>query len=280
MSGIISSINYASLFNTSSASTSSLLNTLYNFSSTATPTSAINALQNAETNETKDVALEAKQPAIVRDIATFTQAVKSATSVKQLLSNPTVLKVILTANGLSDQIPYTALAQKALMSDPSNSSSLANQLSNTNWASATKAYNFFSNGLSKIQQPATIASITNAYTETMWRQSLDASTPGLSNALTFRASASAATSTLQILGNSVLRDVVTTALGLPLEIALQPIEAQQKAISTQLDITKLQDPKFVDQFIQKYILAKVAAAASAATTAPTDPMSQINKLTA
>ncbi len=280
MSGINSSINYISLFNVSSGSTDPLLNTLYNFAATNTPSGALNALQNAETNETKDVALEAQQPSIARDVANFTKAVQGAASVKQLLSNPTVLKVLLTANGLSDQISYTALAQKALMSNPSNSSSLANTLSNTNWASAAKAYNFYGNGLSNIQLPSTIASITSAYTETMWRQSLDATTPGLSNALTFRTSASAATSVMAILGNSVLRDVVTTALGLPLEIALQPIEAQEKAISTQFDVTKLQDQKFVDKFIQQYLVAKATTASTTASTTPTDPMSLISSLTA
>jgi hypothetical protein len=34
--------------------------------------------------------------------------------VKQLLTNPAVMQVLLTANGLADQIPYTALVQKTL----------------------------------------------------------------------------------------------------------------------------------------------------------------------
>ena len=42
-----------------------------------------------------------------------------------------MLKVLLTANGLAAQIPYTALVQKALLSNLSDSNSLANQLSGT-----------------------------------------------------------------------------------------------------------------------------------------------------
>ena len=278
MSGIDTSLNYASLFATSGSGGSSLLNTLYNYSPTPSPAGALIALQQAEANETKDVAQEAKTPSVARDVANFTAAVKSATSVKQLLANPTVLKVLLTANGLSDQVSFTALAQKALTSNPADSSSLANTLSNANWASMTKSYNFFANGLSNIQTPATIASIANAYAETMWRQSLDATTPGLSNALTFRASASAATNALQILGNSVLRDVVTTATGIPLEIAYQPMEAQVNAINTHLNVSKLQDPKFVDQLIQKYLIVKATTAQSTSTNS--DPLSAISSLTA
>jgi len=279
MSGINTSLDYAALFGSSATASDSFLDTIYNFSGTTnSPAQALSALQNAETNETNDVTLTAQQPSVARDIASFTAAVNGATNIQSLLSNPTFLKVLLTANGLADQIPYTALAQKALLSNPADSSSLANQLSNTAWASAASAYNFYANGLTTIQTPATIASITNAYAETMWRNSLDATTPGLSNALTFRSSASAITSVDQILGNSVMRDVVTTVLGLPLEIALQPLEAQEKDISTRVTLSKFQDPKYVDQFIQQYLVAKAQTAASSATSA--DPLTAISNLTA
>jgi len=279
MSGINTSLDYAALFGSSATASDSFLDTIYNLSGTTNfPAQALSALQNAETNETKDVTLTAQQPSVARDIASFTAAVNGATNIQSLLSNPTFLKVLLTANGLADQIPYTALAQKALLSNPADSSSLANQLSNTAWASAASAYNFYANGLTTIQTPATIASITNAYAETMWRNSLDATTPGLSNALTFRSSASAITSVDQILGNSVMRDVVTTVLGLPLEIALQPLEAQEKDISTRVTLSKFQDPKYVDQFIQQYLVAKAQTAASSATSA--DPLTAISNLTA
>jgi hypothetical protein len=281
MSGINTSLDYASLFNFSGTTTTtdSLLNTLYNFSATVTPTSALQSLQSAEANETQDVAQEAQQPSVQRDIATFTQAVQSATSVQQLLSNPTVLKVLLTANGLSDQVNYTALAQQALMSNPNDSNSLANTLSNTAWATAAKTYDFYDNGLSNIQQSSTIASIANAYAQQSWYNSLNATTPGLSNALIFRATAATdATSVDAILGNSVLRSVVTTALGLPEEIALQPLEAQETAITSRMDITQLQNPTFVDQFLQKYMIAEATSASSSTTSS--DIFSTIASLTA
>jgi hypothetical protein len=57
---------------------------------------------------------------------------------------------------------------------------------------------------------------------------------------------------------------VTTALGLPLEIAVQPLEAQEKAITSQLDISQFKSPKFVEQFIQRYLVAEAANATSSA----------------
>ena len=93
-----------------------------------------------------------------------------------------------------------------------------------------------------------------------WRNTLDATTPGLSEALSFRAQASGITSVDQILGDSTLRTVVTTALGIPEQIAFQDIGAQEQAISSKLDIKQFSDPKFVEAFTTRYLIAAQAAA--------------------
>jgi len=258
MSGILS------LFQSADTSTTGeLLSTLYGTGSTSASTQdPITALEQAEQNQTADIAATAKEPSVARDIATFTSVVQNAKSVSDILNNPTALKVLLTANGLSDQLSYTALAQKTLMSNINNSNSLVNQLDNTDWTDTVKTYDFANKGLSVIQNPKVISTLANAYAEITWRQSLDATTPGLSNALTFRSEASSITSVDQILGDSTMRTVVTTALGLPEEIALQPLEAQEKAISSRLDISQFQNPKFVDQFVQRYLIAAQTSSTS------------------
>ena len=257
----LTGLNITELFGSATPNAgSSILSALY-----GTPTATgnpITALKSTETNQTKDIAATAAEPTVARDISTFTAAVQNATSVTQLLNNPTVLKVLLTANGLGSETQYTALAQKALTSSTTDTTSVANQLSSTNssWLSAAKTYQFATAGLSVIQQPSVISTVANAYAEVTWRQGLDKSTPGLSNALTFRSEATTITSVDQILGDPVMRDVVTTALGLPLQIALQPLEAQEKAISSKLDITKFQNSTFTEQFIQRYLIAKGSSA--------------------
>lgn len=259
MSGIgLSGLNVSMLFGSSSDDDNGIMSILAGNGGGASATDPIGALNSAEVNQTKDIAATAADPQVARDLATFTKAVSSATSVTQLLANPTVMKVLLTSNGLGDQVSFTALAQKALTSDLTNTNSVANQLKTTNssWLSAAQTYQFAAKGLSVIQSPSVLATITNAYAEVTWRTSIDAATPGLSNALTFRAGAAKVTSVDQILGDPVLRDVVTTALGLPLQIAEQPLSTQERLISNGLDIKQLQDPKFVETFVQRYLLAK------------------------
>ena len=254
----LSGLNISQLFGGSSSDDNGIMSILSGNAGGASTANPITALNSAEMNQTKDIAATAKDPQVARDLATFTKAVTGAKSVTQLLANPTVMKVLLTSNGLGDQVSFTALAQKALTSDLTNTKSVANQLkgSNSAWLSAAQTYQFAAKGLSVIQSPSVLATITNAYAEVTWRHSIDTSTPGLSNALTFRAGAAKVTSVDQILGDPVLRDVVTTALGLPRQIAVQPLATQETAITSRLDIKQLKDPKFVEKFVQRYLLAK------------------------
>ena len=198
----------------------------------------------------------------------FTQAVNSAQSMTQLLANPAFMNVLLTANGMSDQIGYTALATQALTSNVSDPNSLVNQLSDTRWKTLAGDYNFSSAGLASFKNPATIASIANLYATNVWETQQDSVTPGLSNALAFKPLASTITSVDQILGNPTMRTVVTTALGIPQQIAFQDLTAQEQAISTRIDITKFKDPKFVETFVQQYLIANAAASSSSASSTP------------
>lgn len=273
MSGIVSGIDYTVLFPASSSSDgSSLLSTLY--ASSGSSTSGGNplvALQLAEINQTKDVAATAKQPQVANDIATFTAALAKAKTPADLLANPTALKVLLTANGLGDQAAYPAFAQKVLLSDPSSSKSLVSQLDDSTWTSVVKTFAFATTGLDTLRKAGVAAIVTDGYAEVSWRESLDAATPGLSSALSFKAQAASVSSVDDILGNAVLRDVVTTALGIPEQIAFQPIEAQEKAITSRLDIGKLQDAHFVTNLTDQYLLAKQ----SSSTTTGSSSLEQL-----
>jgi hypothetical protein len=252
-----------------STSPESMLATLYGYAGSKANSLGQNpaaALASAERNETRNIRLTAAEPEVKRAMDAFTAGVGKAKTVQELLANPAVMRVLMTANGLADQIPYTALARKALQSDLGDPKSLANRLTDTRWKPVVTTYDFANKALSVIQDPKVIATIANAYAEVTWRKSLDAATPGLSNALAFRKVASTISSVYQILGDPVMRSVVTTTLGIPLEIAFQPLEAQEQAVSTRLDITRFKDPKFVESFVQRYLLAAGTKATNTGTS--------------
>ncbi len=150
MSGSLSYLT--SLFTASFGAGDSILDAVYGIGSTASTQNPVQALAEAESNETQDLKITAAQPTVQHAITAFTNAVNSAKSVTQLLSNPAVMNVLLTANNMSDQIGYTALATQALTSDLSNPNSLANQLTDTRWKTLAATYNFAANGLQAIQK--------------------------------------------------------------------------------------------------------------------------------
>jgi hypothetical protein len=271
MSGIFSGINYSLLFS-SSSSVSNLATTMLNTIYGATPASTaistgnpITDLKLAQANELKDVAKEAKKPEVARDIAAFQKGVANAKDIQSALKNPNVMKVLLTANNLSKYTQYPALAQKALLSDPSDANSLANKLTDTNLRNATKTFNFAKNGLAALKDPKVIATLSNGYAEVMWRRSLDQATPGLSNALTFLSQASSIKSVDEILGDPVNRTVVLTALGIPQQIAYQELRAQEQAVASRVDISKFQDPKYITHLTDQYLLTMQQQSQSSGT---------------
>ncbi len=265
------SINYSLLYADSSSSPTDTITSLVVSLSNGggggdSGINPLTALQTAESDEAQDVAAVAAQPQVQRTLAAFTAAVGGATNITTLLQNSNVLNVLLTANGLGDQVGYTALAQKALLSNINDPSSLANQLTDTRWKSVAGLYNFATTGLATLQNPQVLSTLANGYAEVLWRQSLDAATPGLSNALDFRSRASTITSVDQILGDPTFRTVVTTALGIPAQIAYQDLGAQEQSISSQIDITRFQDPQFVDSFTQQYLIEAQSQSGTASSS--------------
>lgn len=239
-------------------STADLFSIIYGQSG-STSSDPVSSLLLAEKNETKNVAQQAKDPETKSAVNHFLSVVAKATDLKTLLADPIARDVLLTANGLGDQSSYTALATKALMSDANKTGNLASTLGDPRWLAMAKTYDFANQGLANLKTPKVLSTITAGYAAVKWRESLEVSTPGISAALDFRSRANTITSVDQILGDANLRKVVTTALGIPLQIAFQPIEAQEKAISSRLDIAKFKDASFVEQFTRRFLIANQAS---------------------
>lgn len=242
-----------------------LLGTLYGGAGAAAGTGGnpLVALQLAQKNRAREVANTAKQPETQRDIAAFRGAIAKAKTIGEALDNPAVMKVLLTANGLADQIPYAGLAKKVLLSDPDDAKSLVNRLGSARWKSVVQAFDFAKAGIAALKDPALQTRLADGYVEVAWRKGLEKATPGLSDALDFRERAKTFKTAIDILGDPVARRVVTTALGIPQQIAFQELDAQERAVTNRLDLSRLQDQKFVDGLSQRYLLEKQKAAPAA-----------------
>ncbi|HEX5006786.1 MAG TPA: DUF1217 domain-containing protein [Hyphomonadaceae bacterium] len=214
------------------------------------------ALSNAEKNEDKQRDQIAKDPIVRKELERYAAVVKNATTIEEVLDDPVARRVFLKANGLGDQENAVALAKKALSSDLSDDGALVYRLSsiNGNWLSTAKKYDFHTFGVELLKLNISIAEVTSNYVGEKRLDMLDDQLPGLGSAILFKQIAKDLDSPIKILGSALGREVVTTALGLPKQIALQSLEAQESAIAQRLDAKKLKDPEFVDKLVQRYLI--------------------------
>ena len=241
------SINYASLFSGSSSSAGGA----YDASTVHV------AISQAEKNEAKQLAQVAKDPIVQRDLARYQKVVASAKSMEDVLDDPVARQVFMKANGLGADVNNVGLAKRALMSDPFSADGLAFKLSSINgtWLATARTYNTDLLGVGVLQTTDALKEISENYVAEKRLDMLDQQLPGLGTALLFKKQASTFDETIKILGSKLGREVGTTALGIPKEIAIQSLFAQEKAVNSRLKIENLQDPAFVDKLAQRYLLA-------------------------
>lgn len=262
------------------ALTLSQVQSLFGIGAAAAPggnaASAIPALRRATEPgaEAKGIAREGKDPVTLTAVAQFRRALDKADSIEDALRDPRILTVLMPALGLPDQVGNPGLVQKALLSDPKDDKGVAARMG-TSWQAASSTLGVWQGGLDALRDPAMVERLSDAYLKYQYRTGLDEQQAGLSDALYFLESASRAEDAVDVLGDPVLRRVVTVALGLPREIAIQSVEAQGRAVAARLDVGDLQDPKAVRKLAERYLIAAAnqAAAGQAATAA--DPLSQI-----
>lgn len=135
----------------------------------------------------------------------------------------------------------------------------------------------FVSPLGSLADPKMLDILTSGYTKYEYRTGLSTTNPGMADAIYFMENAKNMKTAYDILANSVMSRVVLGALGLPIEIAIQPIETQARAITTRMNLADLQKADKVNAFAERFLMAE-ATAAIAAASVPQDPFAMITSL--
>lgn len=224
--------------------------------------------------EAKGVAREEKDPVTISALAQFRVALDKADSIEKALQDPRILKVLLPALGLAGQENNGGLVRRALLSDPADPKGLAAALGST-WKAAAATLGVHRTGLDGLKDPEMVQRLTEAYVKYQYRSGLDEQQAGLSDALYFLESAKNADDVYDVLGDPVLRRVVTGALGLPDQIAVQSVETQGRAVASRLKVESLQDDRAVRKLAERYLIAAANRAAETQAAQSTDPFAII-----
>jgi hypothetical protein len=197
----------------------------------------------------------ATEPQQKRAMEQFKRAVDRAPDLRTALRDPRVLQVLTTALGIPEGVNQAGLATRVLLSDLSDPKSLANTLTDKRWKSAAETLQLARNGIAALRDPQLQAGLADGLRRAQWNQNLETEQPGLGDAVLFRERATAVDSNIYaVLGDPIIRRVVTGALGLPPQLAIQSVEAQARAVSARLDIRKLEDPKEVQRLAERYLM--------------------------
>jgi hypothetical protein len=203
---------------------------------------------------------------IQKDIEYFKENIKSLQSVDELFEskNYRLLKFVLSAYDLESEAQYPGKIRKILESDLTDIDSLANRYKDPRFQQMTKDLSFNFMGLTKLQLNGTIQDLTTRFERVSYEKHLDEQAPGVRAALEFNRRIKDVTQTVQLLGDNVLREVVTVANNIPKEIAYQEVESQVTAVERKVDLNSLKgDQNEIEKMVMRYLTFKDSGFSSA-----------------
>ena len=198
-----------------------------------------------------------KSAQVQSDVQYFEDNIGSVKTEDDLFNNTRLLNFVLKAYDLESDEQYPGKIRQIVDSDLTDVNSLANRFQDPRYQQLTQDLDFLNSGVSKLTSQSTVDSIVSKYQQTSYEQYLDQQAPGVRVALEFERRAPTIQSTTQVLGDSVLREVITTVNYLPPEIAYQDTDAQAAAIDKRVDVTALaKDSASIEQVAERYLAIK------------------------
>ncbi len=215
-------------------------------------TSTTGAYLSVTQNLARYKAMTAAEPAVKSATAYYQANIGKVTSIQDFVGNYRLLSYALDAYGLGDQVHNTALIKKVLEGGVSDPKSLANTLSDSRWKSFATAFDFVGSGASSVMTVSAVQATTADYAEQQLESDQGSQDVGVQLALYFQRVAPAVKSEYGILADKNLLEVAQTIFGLAPSTSATGVDAQAKALSKLMPLPDLQDPKKLQQFIERF----------------------------
>jgi len=190
------------------------------------------------TDQTRAIAKFRSSAQIDREVENFKAQVKNLKSPEDLYKNRRLMNFVLSAYGLDSEINSMGRVKAALNSDITDTNSVVNRLQDRRFREAASDLLIQATGVSNLKLPTVATRVVDRYVSAEYEKLLGRQDPAIREARYFAKNIGKVTSIYDLLGDNVLRSVVTEALGLPRSLAIQPIESQAEAIRRRLDISQ------------------------------------------
>lgn len=223
-----------------------------------------------------------KSPQLQREIQYFRDNIANATTAEALVKDRRLLAVALGAFGLGDEIGKRAFIQRILEEGTEKSDAFANRLNEPRFKALSEAFGYgnilagFKVTLFSFQED-----IISRFKSLEFERALGESDADMRLAMNFKREIAAIASGeradrigwLQAMGQRPLRELLTTAFGLPQSIVQADIDRQKEmfedkslALLGDKSIAVLKDPAKVDAVIRRFFLFRQMQAGPTAST--------------
>jgi hypothetical protein len=206
-----------------------------------------------ESNLTRSQSQVADEPTVKNATAYYMANIGKVTSISDFVNNYQLFSYAMTAYGLSNMTYAKGLMTKVLEGGVSNSSSLANTMSDPRFKAFATAFDFAGQGAAAVvKSAAATTGVTSQYVEQALETDVGQTNQGVQLAVYFQRKASSVTSAYGLLADSALLKVIQTAYGISSNASSESIDTQAATINNILNIKDLQDPTKVQKLVERF----------------------------
>jgi hypothetical protein len=221
-----------------------------------------------------------KSAELKREADYFRQQIGSVETASELMADPRLLRVALTAFGLEGDVPNRAFIEKILSDGTLDEKAFANRLADKRYSALSKAFGFGDFDTPRTQLSDFADNIVSRYLDRRFETAIGEQNGDLRLALSAGAgitdvitgNRSDRARWFAIMGNAPLRRVVETALGLPSSIGKLDLDQQftqfqdrAQAVLGRKDAEALADPEIQEKVIRLFLVRTEASNLNAAS---------------
>ena len=237
----------------------------------AIPFSSVSGYQFLQRTQERQLEAFSRSPQIQRDIAYFRENIGNVTSPQDLVGDTRLLRVSLTAFGLSEATNQQALVRRVLEEGTSDPTAFANRLGDRRYARLADAFQFDRPGGSNLTRPSFQEDVIARFQVLSFEAAVGEVDVDQRLALNFKREATEIASRdlpprtlwLQLLGTSALRQVLELGFNLPTGFVQLDIDRQVDILSdgalSRFGTTSpavFSDPEVIDSFLSRFFVRR------------------------
>lgn len=180
----------------------------------------------------------AKTKPVQKEIDYFREKVKELKTPEDLFKDRRLMQFVLSAYSMDDELQYMGRMKKILLSKLTDENSLAQKMADPRFREISQDLLMGDFGVNVLKGASKIENLVSRYITNEYEKDLGNQNPALREASYFLRKVGSVNSSLDLLGDKILRSVTTYTLGLPDQIAFQSIQRQQQLIDKRIDVAK------------------------------------------